>query len=264
MSGHSKWSKIKRAKGVTDAKRGAIFTKLGKAITLAASEGGGDADMNFALRLAVDKAKAANMPSDNIERAIKKGTGELEGGRIERISYEAYGPAGAAFIIDCSTDNTNRTISEVRMLVEGKGGKFASAGSVAWLFDEKGVILVKPAKLKKAEKFGADDTYEPEDKDEIMMEIMEIEGVEDIIHNEDEDENGNKVDILEIITEKSSFAQVDKEIKSKGIQIVNSELSKIAKEAREFTDTEIEKIDRLIEELEESDDVDSVWTNVKS
>lgn len=263
MSGHSKWAKIKRAKGANDAKRGAIFTKLGKAITLAASEGGGDADMNFALRLAVDKAKEANMPGDNIERAIKKGTGALEGGKIERISYEAYGPATSALIIDCSTDNTNRTLAEVRGIVESAGGKFASVGSVSWQFDEKGSILVKPAKLKKAEKFGAEDTYVEHDKDEIMMELMEIEGVEDIIQSTEEDEDGNVIDVMEVITGMTSFAQVDKELKAKGIQVVNSELSKIAKETREFSDIDQDKINKLIDNLEESDDVDSVWTNVK-
>lgn len=263
MSGHSKWATIKRKKGALDAKRGALFTKLAKAITLAASEGGGDMDMNFSLRLAVDKAKEANMPSDNIERSIKKGTGELEGGRIERISYEAYGPGGCAVIIDCSSDNTNRTISDVRNIVEESGGKFASAGSVSWQFDEVGSVLVKPAKLKKSEKYGVPDSYEDADKDEVMMELMNIDGVQDIIESEELDDSNKKIIFLEVITHKSDFASVDKEIKSKGIEIVNSELQKIAKDKVKFDQENLDKINSFVETLEDNDDVDSVWTNVE-
>jgi YebC/PmpR family DNA-binding regulatory protein len=262
MSGHSKWHKIKHKKGANDAKRGSLFTKLGKAITLAASEGGGDPDMNFALRLAMDKAKAANMPSDNIDRAIKKGTGEAGGEHIERISYEAYGPAGSAMIIDCTTDNKNRTISEARNIVEGSGGKFAEAGSVSWQFEEKGIIVIKPAKLKKAEKYGAEDTYEPAQKDEIMMEAMEIDGVEDITEESMENEEGVQEDIMEITTSKIDFAKADKAIRDSGIEVISSELVKIAKDKISLETSEKARVERLVESLEEHDDIDNVWTNV--
>lgn len=147
MSGHSKWAQIKRKKGAADVKKGAMFTRLGREISIVAREGGGDPDSNFALRLAVDKARASNMPKENIERAIKRGTGELkEGGQLEDMMYEGYGPGGAALLVQVLTDNKNRAASEVRHLFTRGGGNLASANAVAWLFEKKGVIAVEGVK----------------------------------------------------------------------------------------------------------------------
>lgn len=260
MSGHSKWAKIKRAKGLNDAKKGALFTKLAKNISLAASEAGGDIDMNFALRLAVDKAKAANMPSDNIARAIKKGTGELDGGvKMTKVSYEAYGPESVGMIIDCTSDNTNRAHAEIKNLVESYNGKMAEAGSVSWQFKELGSILIEPKILKKSEKFGGADTFENVDKDELVLELMEIPGVIDISESSEEDDDGNVITLLEITTDKNEFAQVDKALRSKNLKINSSELAKIADNLVEISESSREKLDQLIESLEESSDIDNIW-----
>jgi YebC/PmpR family DNA-binding regulatory protein len=147
MSGHSKWAQIKRKKGVADVKKGAMFTRLGREIAIAAREGGGDPDSNFALRLAVDKARANNMPKDNIERAIKRGTGELsEGGQLEDVMYEGYGPGGAALLVQLLTDNRNRAASDIRHIFTRGGGNLAAANAVAWLFEKKGVITIENVK----------------------------------------------------------------------------------------------------------------------
>lgn len=260
MSGHSKWSKIKRAKGVKDSKRGALFTKLGRAITLAASEGGGDVDMNFSLRLAVEKAKIANMPSENIKRAIKKGTGELKGEQIKRISYEAYGPASSALIIDCATDNTNRTLSGIKSLVDESGGKMANAGSVSWKFSEKGLIVIRPRKLKKSVKYGAGDTYEDVDIEESMMELMEVSGVEDIVETK-EIEDDQTIIIFEIITSREDLFKVDQKAREKGFQILSSELVKIGSTPIQLTEEEKEKVEKIVKKIEDHSDVESVWVD---
>ena len=220
MSGHSKWAKIRHKKGANDAKRGALFTKLAKAITIAASEGGGDPDMNFTLRLAIDKAKKANMPIDNIDRAVKKGTGEGGEGTIQRIVYEGVGPEGTFFIVSCSTDNTNRTVAELRKLFEAGGGNLGTSGTAMWQFSEMGVIIVKPERLKKAEKFGKDDSYEPIDIDELQLELIDIDGVKDIVKSENEDGE----DVLEIKTDKNDFAKVHKLVEAVNIAIQSAEL----------------------------------------
>jgi len=263
MSGHSKWSKIKHKKGVTDAKKGMIFTKLAKAITLAAGEGGGDPQMNFTLRLAIERAKAENMPNENIVRAIKKGTGEIEGDQIQRISYEALGPASSMYIIDCATDNTNRTIAEIKRILENHSGKIVGSGSVAWQFEEKGLIIIRPAKLKKAEKYGVSDTYEPVKKEDAMMELMEVDGILDIAESTQADEDGNMFIVLEVFTTKKDFALVDRSVRNLHFQIISSELIKIAKNEKVLTGEEKNRVERLIEQLEEHDDVESVWTNIK-
>jgi len=153
MSGHSKWSTIKRKKGAEDAKRGKIFTRLARDITLAAREGGGDESSNPKLKLAIGKAKEANMPKDNIERAIKKGTGELAGGDMEEITYEAYGPEGVAFIIDTLTDNRNRTLADIKYVFNRGGGSLATSGAVAWQFEQKGYIALQGEDLDFEEVF---------------------------------------------------------------------------------------------------------------
>jgi YebC/PmpR family DNA-binding regulatory protein len=263
MSGHSKWAKIKHKKGLTDAKKGTVFTKLGKAITIAAKEGGGDPTMNFALRLAMEKAKAENMPSDNITRAIKRGTGEIEGGEITRISYEAYGPASSALIIDCSTDNTNRTLSIVKRIIETHGGKMAEGGGVSWQFTEKGLFIIKPAKLKKSEKYGVADTYEAVDKDALTMEIMEIPGIEDIQDVSAEDDDGKPMTTLEIYTNRNDFGKVDSAIRNLNVEILSAELVKNPNTPVEVDDAGQEKIDKLVDALDENEDVENVWVNVK-
>ena len=262
MSGHSKWAKIKRQKGVNDVRRGNLFTKLAKNITLAAKEGGGDISMNFTLRLAVDKAKIANMPSDNIQRAIDKGTGKGSEGTIyHRVTYEALGPGGITVLVDCQTDNTNRTVSEVRNMIETNGGKMASTGSISWQFHEKGLIIVGFTKVLPSKQFGKDTQNIEVDADELEMVLIEIEGIEDLNKVEwlvDDLE----VDAFELITTKEDFSKVLKEIERMNYKILSAELVKIANEKIEVEDEKVlEKINYFVQNLEEHDDVDAVWLN---
>ena len=236
MSGHSKWATTRRKKAVIDAKRGKMFTKLIKEITIAAREGGGDPEGNPRLRLAVDNAKAANMPQDNIERAIKKATGELEGQSFHELTYEGYGPGGIAIMVEVATDNKNRTVAEIRHLFSKSGGSLGESGSVAWMFDRKGVIL-----LPKKEKT----------EDEIMEVILE-EGAEDL-QTEDE--------YFEVQTPLESFEPVRRVLANKDFQIENASLQWIAKNAVPVTGDDAEKVMKLIESLEDSDDVQNVFSN---
>lgn len=262
MSGHSKWAKIKRQKGANDVKKGAIFTKLGRNITLAAKEGGGDMDTNFALRIAVDKAKAVNMPSDNIDRSIKKGIGGDDKSVFQKISYEAI-VAGVAVLIDCQTDNTNRTVSEVKKILEMSGAKLASPGSINWQFSEKGLIVIRPEKLKKSEKFGGKDTYTPLSKEDAEMALLDIEGIEDIEEDEYEDEEEGKFSVLLVTTSKNDFAKALKEIEKLEFRIVSFELIRKANDHIAVDDSTSEKLEKLVTNLEDHDDVDAVWTNIK-
>jgi YebC/PmpR family DNA-binding regulatory protein len=254
MSGHSKWSKIKRKKGANDAKRGALFTKLAKAITIAASEGGSDPVMNFVLRLSIDSAKKANMPLNNIERAVKKGSGELEGGKIMRTVYEGIGPSGSSFIVRCSTDNTNRTISELRKIFDNAGGTIGASGSQMWQFEEKGVLVLQSMRLLKSDKFGKEDEFVSVDQDELEMSLMEVVGIEDIRRTED--------DYFEIYTSRNDFAEVHKVIDSMGIKIDEAELKFIPKDRISPTEEVISKVLTLMENLDDHDDVDGVFTNI--
>lgn len=263
MSGHSKWAKIKRQKGVNDAKRGNLFTKLAKNITLAAKEGGGDPSMNFTLRLAMDKAKVANMPSDNIQRAIDRGAGKnADGSSFQRVSYEALGPLGTVVIIDCQTDNTNRTVAEVRNIVESAGGKFATTGSVSWQFSEKGVIIVALVKERPSEVFGKDLEEQSIDAETAGMEMLEVEGVEDMSEISWGGEEG-EVSAIELVTEKTDFSKVLKSIEQLSYKVLNAELVKISNEKNDIdSDSDREKIENFISQLEEHDDIDSVWINI--
>ncbi len=236
MSGHSKWATTKRKKAVIDAKRGKMFTKLIKEITIAAREGGGDPEANPRLRLAVDNAKAANMPQDNIERAIKKATGELEGQSYHELTYEGYGPSGIAIMVEVATDNKNRTVAEIRHLFSKGGGGLGENGSVAWMFDRKGIIL-----LPKNDK-----------TDDEIMEIILDEGAEDL-HTED--------DYFEVQTPLESFEPVRKALNNKSIEIENASLQWIAKNAISVEGEDAEKVMKLIESLEDSDDVQNVYSN---
>jgi len=236
MSGHSKWATTKRKKAVIDQKRGKAFTKIIKEITIAAREGGGDPVGNPRLRLAVDNAKAVNMPADNIERAIKKATGELEGVTFHELMYEGYGPAGVAILVEVATDNKNRTVAEVRHLFSKGGGGMGETGSVAWMFDKKGVV-----------------TLPRQDKTEDdMMEIILDAGAEDLQTEED---------FFIVQTSIESFETVRKALIDKKLTIENASLQWIAKNFITVTGEDAEKVAKLLEALEDSDDVQNVYSN---
>jgi YebC/PmpR family DNA-binding regulatory protein len=236
MSGHSKWHTIKRKKAAIDAKRGKLFTKLIKEITIAARMGGGDPDGNPRLRLAIDNAKSANMPADNIERAIKKATGELEGTTFYEITYEGYGPAGIAFIVEVATDNKNRTVAEIRHIFSKNGGSLGETGSVAWMFEKKGVITFP--KQNKSE-------------DEIMEIILEA-GADDLQSEED---------FYIVKTPVESFEQTRRALLGKNIQIENASLQWVAKNFVSISGEDAQKVIKLIEALEDNDDIQNVYTN---
>lgn len=236
MSGHSKWSTIKRKKAVIDAKRGKIFTKLIKEITVAARTAGGDPDTNPRLRLAVDNAKSVNMPQDNIERAIKKATGELEGVNYIEITYEGYGPSGVAILVESVTDNKNRTVAEVRHIFSKCGGSMGESGSVAWMFERKGVITL-PSQGKT--------------EDDIFEIILEA-GADDLITEED---------FFEVTTSLESFETVRKSLVDTGLDVDNASLQWIAKNTTPVNGEVAEKVIKLIDMMEDSDDIQSVYTN---
>ncbi len=236
MSGHSKWSTIKRKKAAIDAKRGKLFTKLIKEITIAARQGGGDPSANPRLRLAVDNAKAANMPMDNIERAIKKATGELEGVVYTELTYEGYGPGGVAILVEAATDNKNRTVAEVRHLFNKHGGSLGESGSVAWMFDKKGIITL-PTQGK---------------TEDDIMEIVLDAGAEDISEEEG---------YFEVTTEVENFEPVRRALVDAGLEIENASLQWIAKNTVEVAGETAEKVMKLIDALEDNDDVQNVYSN---
>lgn len=237
MSGHSKWSTIKRRKGAEDAKRGKIFTRVARDIMIAAREGGGDETANPKLRIAILKARAANMPKDNIERAIKKGTGELDGGTMDELTYEGYGIDGIAFIVEVFTDNKNRTLAEVKNAFNKSGGSLASAGAVAWQFDQKGYITL----------IGNSLNYE-----EVFMVAAEA-GADDVV-----DEEGT----LTVYTPREAFSAVEQALSEAGYQIDESELRWLPQNEAEVSQEVALKNLRLMERLEELDDVQSVATNM--
>ena len=236
MSGHSKWSTIKRKKAAIDAKRGKIFTKLIREITVAARTGGGEPDFNPRLRLAVETAKEANMPQDNIERAIKRGTGELEGVNYEEIAYEGYGPAGVALYIETLTDNQKRTVAEVRHILDKNGGNLGTAGSVAWQFDHKGQIFVPSD--------GADE--------EAVFEAAIEAGAEDMTQANDE---------FVITTEVANFHEVQDALKAAGIEFASASLAWIAKNEVAVGGKDGEKLLKVLDALEDHDDVQQVYSN---
>jgi YebC/PmpR family DNA-binding regulatory protein len=236
VAGHNKWSKIKRKKGVNDAKRGALFTKLIREITVAAREGGGSVDFNARLRLAVDTAKAASMPAENIERAIKKGTGELEGVSYEETTYEGYGPGGVALFIECLTDNTNRTVADIRYALTKLDGSLGTDGSVAWQFDRKGQIVVDAGKYS----------------EEAVFEAAIDAGAEDMVGDGEE---------FVITTELSDFTAVEDALKAAGIEVSSAELTRIPKNEVAVTGKDAEKLLKLMDMLDDLDDVQKVHSN---
>jgi YebC/PmpR family DNA-binding regulatory protein len=236
MSGHSKWSSIKHRKGAADAKRGKLFTKLARAITVAARDGGGNVDANPALALAVQKARDASMPKDNIQRAIDRGTGAgAEAAAIESVTYEGYGPGGAAIMVEVLTDNRNRTGSEVRHLFDKHGGSLGEPGSVAWQFETRGVILVDGARHV---------------EDDLMPAIDA--GAEDVT------EDG---DLLKVTTAASDLAAVRSALEEAGVEVQSAELSMEPKTTVEVGEDQAPALLRLMDALEEHDDVDSVNAN---
>lgn len=236
MSGHSKWSTIKHKKAAADAKRGKMFTRIAKEITVAAREGGGDVETNNALRLVVDKAKAANMPKDNIERAIKRGTGELEGGELEEVLYEAYAPHGVGIMIVALTDNRNRAIADVRHAVTKYGGSMAEAGSVAWQFTRKGYIGIT----------------EEVDEDELFL-IAADAGAEDIQYGED---------ITEIFVDLEYFQAVQLALEEAGIPMAEANMIYDPNNPLELDQAQALQVMNLIEKIEDVDDVQDVYSSL--
>jgi len=236
MSGHSKWHSIKHKKGAADAKRGKIFTRLIKELTVAARAGGGDPDMNPRLRTIIAEAKQNNMPADNIKRAIRRGTGEEPGVSYEEAQYEAYGPGGAAVILDVLTDNKNRTVGELRHLLEKHGGNLASNGSVAWMFSKKGYIVVEKTKA---------------DEEKLMAAVIEA-GADDL---QDDDDN------WEVLSSVEAFPAVNEAVKALGIEPATAQVSMIPQNYVKLEGKPAQQMVRLMEALEEHDDIQHVWSN---
>lgn len=236
MSGHSKWATIKHKKGALDAKRGKIFTRLIKEITIAAKAGGGDPDKNPRLRKAVADAKAENMPADNIKRAIQRGTGELPGVNYEEFTLEGYGPGGAAVLVELSTDNRNRTVSEIRHAFSKNGGNMAEAGAVGWMFHKKGDIMVPKAAAK---------------EDDLMNLVLENGG-------EDLKDDGES---WEVLTDPSAFEGVLEAIKKAGITPDSAEVAMVPQNYVKLEGQAANTMVRLLEALDDQDDVQHVWSN---
>jgi YebC/PmpR family DNA-binding regulatory protein len=237
MSGHSKWSQIKRGKGIADAKRGMLFSKLGKRISIAVREGhGGDPATNFKLRLAIEKAKEVSMPNDNIERSIKKGLGTDGSQAIEEIVYEGYGPFGTAFLIETATDNKNRTVSSIKHILAKHGGNLGANGSVSWQFSTRGQILV-----------------ERSSKDLEESELLAIDsGAEDVQESDDG---------LEIYTKAEDLEKIKKELAASGAKIVHAEIIQQSSQGVDLTEEEKPKVESLSAELESDEDIIGVHTN---
>lgn len=236
MAGHSKWKQIKHKKAITDSKRAASWTKIIREITVAAKAGGGDPTGNPRLRLAMDNARAANMPNDNIERAIKKGTGELEGVSYEEITYEAYGPAGVAIMIDALTDNANRTVADIRRWLSRNGGNLGTTGSVAWMFDRRGEITIDGERYD----------------EETVMEAALDAGAIDV----QSDDGAHTV-----LTEPTDFSAVQDGLRAKGVEWEEAELAMVPKNTVSVTGADAEQLVKLLELLEDLDDVQKVYTN---
>ncbi len=237
MSGHNKWSKIKRQKGVEDAKKGQIYTKLTREIIMAAREGGGDPETNFKLRLAIQKAREASMPKDNIERAIERGSGGAEGAILQELMLEGYGPSGTAILAQTVSDNRNRTVQEVRNVFSRQGGTMGAAGCVAWLFDSKGIISVEGDNLN---------------TDDVTLQAIDA-GAEDV-----KVEDGS----VEIYTKPTELELVRRGLEEKKIPVASAELSMIPKTMVEVEDKAAIQTLKLLDRLEELDDVQKVYSNV--
>jgi YebC/PmpR family DNA-binding regulatory protein len=236
MSGHSKWSQIKRQKGANDAKRGAVFTKMGREIAIAARAGGGDPDANFRLRLAIDKARAVNMPADNIKRAIEKAVGGSAAEQFEEIVYEGYGPGGVAILVETATDNKNRTAAEVRAMFTKNGGSLAGAGSVAWQFAPRGVVAVAPNGRQ---------------ADDIALEAIDF-GADDV---------DTESDPIEVLTDPARLEQLRRDLESTGLKVESAEVTMQPTTPIDVDEHVARQNLRLIEALEDLDDVQRVTAN---
>lgn len=236
MAGHSKWANIKHRKGAQDAKRAKVFTKVTKEIIVAAKMGGGDPSMNARLRLALDKARGVNLPKDNIERAIKRGAGGADEGNYEDIYYEGYGNAGVALLIHVLTDNRNRSVSDVRSALNKRGGSMADSGSVSWIFERKGVIMIEASAAK----------------EDVVMDIALENGAEDV----QSDSEG-----FTIITEAGDYETVKNAFDAKGIVLLSAEVTMRPKNTVDLDETESDKLMTLVDALEDIDDVQAVYSN---
>jgi YebC/PmpR family DNA-binding regulatory protein len=236
MAGHSKWANIKHRKAAVDAKRGKVFSKMARAIMAAARTGGGDPDMNLALRYAIDRARAANMPRDNIERAVKKGSGELEGEELQELTYEGYGPGGAGVVIKAITDNSNRTSPEVRSILEKRGGTLGKPGSVAWNFEQKALFTVKSSSA---------------DEDTLMEVTLEA-GADDVT---------NDGDSFSVTAPPESFQDLAKALEAASIPAETADVTMIPKSRVMLSADDAKKMIAIIEALEDHDDVQSAITN---
>ena len=236
MSGHSHWATIRRAKAANDAKKGQVWSKLAKSIIVAAKAGGGNPDENLALRYAIDKARAANMPSDTIKNAVKKGTGELTAENYEQVVYEGYGPGGVAFMVDCLTDNRNRTVPQMRKIFERAGGQLGSTNCVAWMFEKKGSFVI---------------STEQADED-TLMEIALEAGADDV------QRDGN---LFEITSDVGSFSAVRAALADKDIEAISAELAMVPNSTVAVDGDKARKVLDLMEFLEEHDDVQNVYAN---
>lgn len=237
MAGHSKWAQIKRKKGVTDAKRGQLFTKLGRELAVAARQGGGNPDENPALRLAIERARQNNMPKDNIQRAIERAANAADADQLEEVRYEAYGPGGAALLIDSLTDNRNRTVAEVRHTLTRAGANMAESGAVAWIFEQKGVIGV--------------DLEGGIDADEVALAAIDG-GAEDV---------AVEPDLVEVITAPGDLEQARASVEQAGVAVASAEVVMRPNNTVEIEGSQARSLLRLIESLEELDDVQRVFTN---
>jgi YebC/PmpR family DNA-binding regulatory protein len=237
MSGHSKWSTIKRQKGANDAKRGALFTKVAREISVAARLGGGDPDANYRLRLAIEKARSVNMPADNIKRTIEKATGGGDGEQFEEIVYEGYGPGGVAVLVEAQTDNRNRTAAEVRSMFTKSGGQLAGSGAVAWQFEPRGLITVARGTV---------------DADEVTLAAIDA-GAEDVDTDDDE--------AIEIYTAPTELEAVRSALEGAGVPVDSAESAMIAKQTVELDAAKARQALRLVEQLEELEDVSRVTAN---
>lgn len=237
MSGHSKWSTIKRKKAAIDAKRGQLFTKIARELTVTARQGGGDPDVNFRLRLVIDRAKQANMPKDSIERAIKRGTGEIKGEAFEEIRYEGYGPHGVALILDALTDNRNRAVADIRQLLTRSGGSLGGTGSVIWLFDQKGLIIIEA---------------DGEEAEEFALQAIDA-GADDV-------RIGNG--LVEIYTQPADFQEVKETLEREGVPFSSAEITMVPKTVTRVAEKETIQIMHLIEALEDLEDVQQVYSNL--
>ena len=237
MSGHSKWSTIKRKKGAEDAKRGKIFTKIGRELAIAAREGGPDPEVNFKLRLVIDKAKQANMPKDNIERSIRRGAGLEKGDALEQVVYEGYGPGGTALIVRALTDNRNRAVADIRRAFSRHGGNLGENGCVAWMFEQKGYVTIP---------------LNGHDPDELFMLAVEA-GAEDVVIGED---------MVEIFADVADFQTVQETLAEANIEMDAAELSLIPQTKMDLSPDQGLKVMGLVDTLDELDDVEKVYTNL--